>query len=130
MTGHSPAGAGTIEVEAGATLRVVGDQHGTVHLHSDSQLVVTGQIHGTLHLAPGSSALIEGAQHGTVHVSRGSLVEVAPGGILAGTLHIDGLVRNGGTRGGAVRGSGELGDLPGSSVKRPVTRDGVSYYQW
>jgi hypothetical protein len=55
---------------------------------------------------------------------------VEPRGKLAGSLHIEGTVRNRGTRGGTVSGDGVLEDLPGSSVKQPVMRNGMSVYEW
>jgi len=71
-----------------------------------------------------------GVQQGTVHVEHNAQVIVHPSGRLAGTLHNDGLVVNRGTRGGAVTGGGHIQDLDGGTERRPVTRNGVQYYEW
>jgi hypothetical protein len=56
----------------------------------------------------------------------GCRVDVEPQGTLAGSLDVDGVIRNRGIRGGAVSGAGVVDDLPGATVKRTVVRNGTT----
>ena len=71
-----------------------------------------------------------GRQQGPVFVAAGGRVDVEPQGTLAGSLDVDGVLRNRGIRGGAVSGAGVVDDLPGATVKRTVVRNGTTDIEW
>lgn len=121
---------GTVCVHAGASLVISGKQRGTTTFRTGSSGTVTGAILGTLHLASGAVVAIEGTLSGSVHVERGAVLRVEPGGKLAGSLRVDGLVENRGTRGGAVSGTGDVHDVDGGQVKQPRTVDGMQLFDW
>lgn len=120
----------SVHVEAGGQLVLVGILQGTLHVEEGATVVIRGACQGTLHVSSGSLVIIEGRQEGTVHVDQGGRVEAKSRAKLAGTIHNDGLILNQGVRGGRVSGEGTLKDLPGSSVKQPVMRDGAWIYHW
>lgn len=120
----------SICIESGASLEILGTQRGSVTFQRGSSGVIVGQLQGSLHVASGATVVIHGVQQGSVHISQGGVVRVEPRGRLAGSLHNDGTIENGGIRGGAVSGSGSLNDLEGSTVKQPVLKDGAHYYTW
>lgn len=67
-----------------------------------------------------------------IHARRGrGLVRVHPGGKLAGSRHVAGLIENRGTRGGSDHlNGGSVQDLDGESVKQPSRRGEANYYNW
>ena len=81
-------------------------------------------------MAPDASVVLRGQQQGPVFVAAGGRVDVEPQGTLAGCLDVDGVIRNCGIRGGAVSGAGVVDDLPGTTVKRTVVRNGTTDIEW
>lgn len=128
------AHSGSICVHEGATFQVgrQGRHSGSLSLQPGSTVRIVGQHSGSLHVASDAVAEVLGGQSGSVHVEYGGLVRVHPGGKLAGSLHVAGLIENRGTRGGSVHmDGGEIQDLDSGSVKQPTTtEDGASYYSW
>lgn len=126
--------SGGICVHEGATFEIGsrGQHSGSLRLQPGSKARITGQHSGSLHVGPGAEADVTGSQSGSVHVDRGGLVRVHPGGRLAGSLHVAGLIENRGIRGGSVHMSGgEIRDLDGGTVKQPTTSsDGRNTYRW
>lgn len=120
---HSPA-----NFEIGAQ----GQHSGSLRLQPGTTATITGQHSGSLHVEPDAVADVIGNQSGSVHVERGGVVRVHPGGRLAGSLHVSGLIENRGTRGGSVHmGGGEIRDLDGGTVRQPTrSSDGMNIYQW
>ena len=121
---------GSIHVQRGAVLTISGTHQGSLHLESGAQVVIVGQHQGSLHVAFDAAATIHGSQQGSTHVDQGGEVTVDRSGRLAGSLHNEGVVRNEGARGGTVSGAGLLEDLPGSTIKQPQMRDGMTVYVW
>lgn len=109
-----------------------GHHSGSLRLQPGSSARIAGQHSGSLHVGPNAVVEVTGSQSGSVHVDSGGLVRVHPGGKLAGSLHVSGLIENRGTRGGSEHmNGGEIRDLNGASVKQPVTsRDGTKTYSW
>ncbi|WP_157544924.1 hypothetical protein [Nocardioides halotolerans] len=126
--------SGTVCVHEGATFQIGprGTLSGSLTLQSGSTARIDGKVAGSLTVASGAIAEITGDQSGSVTVDRGGLVRVHPGGKLAGSLVVAGLVENRGVRGGSVQiRGGEIQDLDGGSEKQPTrTTDGSSIYVW
>lgn len=133
---ESLAGAhsGGVCVHEGGTFTMGSRGHlsGSLRLQPGTSALAAGQISGSLHVSRDAVADVSGRVSGSVHVDRGGLVRVLPGGVLAGSLHVSGLIENRGTRGGTVDLSGgEILDLYGGAVKQPTTtEDGVNIYNW
>ncbi|WMY79480.1 hypothetical protein [Citricoccus sp. I39-566] len=128
-TAHS----GCVCVHEGATLELAstGQLSGSLTLQAGSSVRIVGQHSGSLHVGPESVVDVVGSQSGSVHVAHAGLVRVHPGGMLAGSLHVAGLIENRGTRGGSVHMSGgAIQDLEDASVKEPTRRGGENYYSW
>ena len=126
-TAHS----GGVCVHEGARFELAGrgQLSGSLRLQSGSSARIVGQHSGSLHVASGSVANIVGSQSGSVHVERGGLVRVHPGGKMAGSLHVAGLIENRGSRAGSEHISGgTIQDLEGGSVKQPIRRGDRNYY--
>ena len=125
--------SGGVCVHEGATFELAsqGRLSGSLTLQPGSSARIAGQHSGSLHVGQDSVVDILGSQSGSVHVERTRLVKVHPGGKLAGSLHVAGLIENRGTRGGSAHlSSGAIQDLNGGSVKQPIQRDGTNYYSW
>lgn len=125
--------SGGVCVHEGGTFELAsrGRLSGSLSLRPGSSARIAGQHSGSLHVYAGSVADVVGTQSGSVHVERGGLVRVHPGGKLAGSLHVAGLIENRGTRGGSVHMSGgTIQDLDGGSVKQPTGRGDGNYYRW
>lgn len=119
---HEPA---RYTISRGAT------NNGSLAFQSGTAGSIDGASNGSLHVAAGAVVEIRGAQNGSTHVAAGGVVRVGPTGSLAGSLHVDGLVENRGTRGGAVYpADADVRDLDGGTVKRAQMRDGAAYYTW
>jgi hypothetical protein len=121
---------GGVYVEREATLVLLGTHQGSLHLEAGARSVIVGQHQGSLHVADDAVATIRGSQQGSTHVAEGGEVVVESSGRLAGSLHNEGAIHNGGVRGGTASGSGILEDLPGSTVKQPQIRNGMTVYAW
>jgi hypothetical protein len=125
--------SGSVCVHEGATFELAGrgQLSGSLTLQAGSSARIVGQHSGSLHVGAESVVDVLGSQSGSVHVDHGGVVRVHPGGKLAGSLHVAGLIENRGTRGGSVHLSGgAIEDLDGGSVKQPVQRNGMNYYSW
>jgi hypothetical protein len=121
---------GGIVVRNGAALLLVGPHQGSLHVEGGASARLDGSQQGSVHVAAGARVVVAGSQQGSIHVERGGVVEVEANGRAQGSLHIDGLFINSGTRGGSTHVTGEIRDLPGSRVVQPVVRGGVNYYEW
>lgn len=121
--------SGSLTLQAGSSARISGRHAGSLTLQAGCHARIDGQHAGSLHVGPDSVVDVVGSQSGSVHVARTGLVRVHPGGKLAGSLKVAGLVENRGIRGGEVRSSGGvIHDLEGGSVEQPIRREGVNYY--
>ncbi|MCZ2819743.1 hypothetical protein O2V63_05320 [Modestobacter sp. VKM Ac-2977] len=128
------AHSGGVCVHAEASFEIArrGQLSGSLSLQPGSSARIAGQHAGSLHVEAGAVAEVVGDQSGSVHVEDGGLVRVHPGGKLAGSLHVAGLIENRGTRGGSVQLSGGVvEDLDGGSVKQPTEGPrGENVYKW
>lgn len=128
------AHSGSICVHEGATFEISrrGQHSGSLWLQPGSIVRIVGQHSGSLHVAADSIVEVVGNQSGSSHVERGGLVRVAPGGVLAGSLHVAGVIENRGTRGGSEHmAGGAIRDLDGGAVKPPTRMgDGGTVYRW
>jgi hypothetical protein len=126
--------SGGVCIHAGASFEIGsrGQLSGSLSLQPGSSARIVGQHSGSLHVGADSVVEVVGSQSGSVHVERRGLVRVQPGGKLAGSLHVAGLIENRGTRGGPVQViGGAVEDFDGGSVKEPTkSRDGANYYSW
>lgn len=125
--------SGGVCVHEGATFELAGRGRlsGSLRLQPGSAARIVGKHSGSLHVGPDAVAEVMGNQSGSVHVQPGGLVRVHPGGTLAGSLHVGGVIQNRGTRGGSVHMSGGMiQDLEGGSVKQPTRRGDSNYYEW
>lgn len=113
--------SGSVCVHEDATFEIgrSGQHSGSLRLQPGSRARVVGRHSGSLHVAGGAAAEVLGDQTGSVHVEPGGLVQVHPGGKLAGSLHGAGLIENRGTRGGSDHMTGgEIRDIDGGSEKQ------------
>lgn len=126
--------SGGVCVHAPSTFEIGprGQHSGSLRLQPGSSARIAGQHSGSLHVGPDAVVEVTGSQSGSVHVDSGGLVRVHPGGKLAGSLHVSGLIENRGTRGGSEHmNGGEIRDLDGASVNQPVTSTGgTKTYSW
>ena len=126
------SGGVCVHAEASFEIARQGRHSGSLSLQPGSSARIAGQHSGSLHVGAGAVAEVVGSQSGSVHVERGGLVRVQPGGKLAGSLHVAGLIENRGSRGGSVQLSGGvIEDQDGGSVKQPTKGPGgANYYSW
>jgi hypothetical protein len=127
--------SGSICVHGGANFEIARGAHhsGSLSFQMGSSGRIIGRHSGSLYLGEQSNVEVVGDQSGTVNVDPGAVLKVAPGGKLAGTLHVAGLIENRGVRGGTVQadGGGEVRDVDGGVVKPPTSmRDGRAIYRW
>jgi hypothetical protein len=126
--------SGSICVHAGATFEISrrGQHSGSLTFRPGSGGRIVGLHSGSLHVAERSDVEVVGDQNGSVHVDSGAVLKVAPGGKLAGSLHVAGLIENRGLRGGSVHlEGGEVRDVDGGTVKQPVSSgEGNAVYYW
>jgi hypothetical protein len=126
--------SGGICVHAGATFEISrgGQQSGSLTFRPGSAGRIVGLHSGSLHVAERSDVEVVGDQSGSVQVDSGAVLKVAPGGKLAGSLNVAGLIENRGLRGGSVHlEGGEVRDSDGGTVKPPMsTGEGTLVYHW
>ena len=125
--------SGSICVHDGAMFTIATGSHhsGSLACCPGSVGRIIGKNSGSLHVAPTAVVEVTGDQSGSVHVERGALVRVAPGGKLAGSLHVAGEIENRGMRGGTLHlEGGQVQDVDGGTVKQPTHKDGISVYEW
>ena len=103
---------GSLDVQRGATVLIIGKQQGSVSLESGSVVTVHGAIEG--------SATVE----------RGATLVIEAGGKLAGTLTNNGEVILRGVFGGVRTGFGIFKIEGQGYIRQPLIRDGISYYEW
>jgi len=120
---------GTIHVENG-TLTISGELHGTLDVQSSARVIIIGKQNGTVSLESGASVVVYGQVNGTTNLNYNSSLVIEVGGKLAGTLVNNGKVIVRGAFGGAQSGQGELTVEGNGSIKQPIIKDGISYYQW
>ncbi|MGQ0846881.1 MAG: hypothetical protein ACT4QF_22400 [Sporichthyaceae bacterium] len=105
-----------------------------VHRHQgslstvDAEVCIVGSHQGSLSVGPGARVIIRGAHQGSVTVHQGGTVEVAHGGALQGSLHVDGQLTNSGKRAGSVSGAGLIEDVDDGYAVPGVVRNGITYY--
>lgn len=130
LHGHYSGGV-CVHAPANFEIGLRGQHSGSLRLQSGATAKITGQHSGSLHVGRDAVADVVGNQSGSVHVEQGGVVRVHPGGRLAGSLHVSGLIENWGTRGGSVHlGGGEIRDLDGGTVKQPTrSSDGMNTYR-
>lgn len=121
----------TLIVRSGVQLTTTGDITGTVQIQRGASLSAIGHVAGTVHVASGAQAEFHSRMAGTLHVDSGGVAVLLPGSVALGTLRIDGLLINEGTRGIQVHGRGSVEDRDGSRVREPdeVMQDGSVVYR-
>lgn len=124
---------GSVCVHKGATFELAkgGRLAGSLTLQPGSAARIVGQHPGSLRVGRNSVVDVLGDQSGSVHVDDSGLVKVHPGGKLAGSLHVAGVIENRGIRGGSVHlNGGTIHDIEGGSVKQPIRRSDGDTYIW
>ena len=119
----------TVIIEAGAQVTTHGTISGTVEVR-DGQLDAVGPVSGTVNVARGATAHFSSRMSGTLVVRPGGKAHLRPGAVATGTMIIDGVLVNEGTRGVQVSGVGTVEDRAGSAVREPdeLWDDGTAVY--
>ena len=120
---------GTIHVEAG-TLVIQGKNSGTLDVQMGAKVEVLGEQSGSTHIATGAEAIVRGIMSGSTTISDGSTIIVEEKGMLSGSVRNEGILIIKGVFGGARLGDGEIIIEGNGYIKEPVTRNGMTYYQW
>jgi len=120
---------GTIHVENG-TFTINGKLYGTLDIQNNTKVIIFGKQQGTVSLGNNALLVIHGELYGTTNLDYNSTVIVEEGGKLTGTLANNGTVIVKGVFGGAKSGNGKISVEGNGYIKQPITKDGVSYYQW
>lgn len=120
---------GSVHLEMGQ-FGLDGTLQGSLDIQSGVTASIRGTQQGSVAVAEGAVVVVTGAIQGSTHVSRGGVVIVDATGRLAGSLTNDGEVVVRGVFGGSYVGDGQLRLEGDGYIKRPVVRDGVSYYEW
>lgn len=120
---------GSVHVESGK-FGLEGTLHGSLDLQSGVTAFIRGTQQGSVSVAEGAVVVVAGAIEGSVHVCPGGAVTIEDTGRLAGSLHNDGEVVVRGVFGGSYLGDGQFRLEGDGYIKRPIVRDGVSYYEW
>lgn len=121
---------GGIVVRAGAVLRLAGQHQGSLVIEGGAAAIIASDHQGSVSVSNGGTVTIEAQHQGSLDVAAGGLARAVPGARIQGPIQIEGVLINEGARGGPVSGGGEIRDLPGSRVVRPVTRGDATYYEW
>ncbi|MFF2532432.1 hypothetical protein ACFVS2_26555 [Brevibacillus sp. NPDC058079] len=103
---------GSLNVQGGASARILGKQRGSVSIHSQALVIVEGSIEGSTSLQPDGTLIVE------------------TNAKLAGSLNNFGRVILKGVFGGTSTGRGEIIVEDSGYIKQPIIKDGVSYYNW
>lgn len=121
----------TLIVRSGVQLTTSGDISGTVQVQRGASLSAIGHVSGTVHVASGAQAEFHSRMDGTLHVDSGGVATLLPGSVALGSMSIDGLLINEGTRGVQVHGRGSVEDRDGSRVREPdeIRQDGAVVYR-
>lgn len=120
---------GTVYVESGE-LTILGELKGTLSVKPGAKAIIQGKQSGTVAVSGDAKLIVYGGLSGTVSVSRGGVVIVESSGTIRGTLTNDGLVTLKGGFGGARTGTGRLEIVDSGYIKEPITRNGITYYEW
>jgi cytoskeletal protein CcmA (bactofilin family) len=120
---------GTVHVEGGH-FELRGTLQGTLSVYRGATASISGTQQGSVYVASGASVTVAGAIEGSTHVEQRAELVVEPRGRLAGSLHNDGRVIVRGIFGGARSGLGEFVLEDQGTVKQPIIRDGIYYYEW
>lgn len=121
---------GGIIVRPDVTFRLLHWHQGSLVLEDNSAVVLESNHQGSIHVGRGATLTILKHHQGALHVYSGGVVNISPSGSCQGSVHVDGLLINEGSRGGPSSGEGEIRDRSGSQVIQPVTRGNTTYYQW
>jgi len=117
-----------VVVHPGVALVVAGVINGSLDVAETSRVDMRGVLNGSLNVGDGAHVIVAGSISGSINVSVAGALEIATGAEVFGSMHVDGRVENHGTRAGVVSGSGLVQDMPGSTVKVGVERNGITYY--
>lgn len=121
--------SGTIHVEAG-TLVIQGMNIGTLDVQMGAKVEVLGEQSGSTFIASGAEAIVRGIMNGSTTISSGSIITVEEKGRLSGSLCNEGTLIIRGVFGGARSGDGKIIIEDDGYIKKPVTRNGMTFYQW
>ena len=121
--------SGTIHVEGGELI-INGEVNGTLCVYKDASVVIYGKQNGTVSIESGAKVVVVGELNGTTTINNGSTVTVEEKGKLAGTLSNSGRLIVRGVFGGEQSGQGEIILEGNGQIKRPIVKNGISYYQW
>jgi hypothetical protein len=122
---------GSLWLWDGATVRITGRHQGSLHLDDRSSCGIVGNQQGSVHINDGAIlTVLRGRSQGSAHIDPGGLLIVEPDGAHQGSVHNDGEYILRGVRGGLYSGSGTYTEAPGSTVKAPTVRDGMTFYEW
>lgn len=121
--------SGTIHVEEG-TLVIQGKNSGTLDVQAGTKVEVLGEQSGSTYIAAGAEVVVRGIMSGSTTISSGSSIIVEEKGRLSGSLRNEGTLIIRGVFGGARSGDGEIIIEDNGYIKEPVTRNGMTYYQW
>lgn len=120
---------GTVHVERG-TLTIQGELNGTLDVQENAKVVIIGEQNGTVNTKYGTQITVHGEINGTTTIGNGSLLIIEEGGKLAGCLNNNGKLILRGVFGGPQNGNGKLVIEGNGYIKKPVIKNGISYYEW
>ncbi len=121
----------TLVIESGVSVTTHGVVNGTVSVRRGARLDAVNKVNGTVHVESGAEATFKHSMGGTLHVERGGTATLEASAVALGTMHIEGMLINHGTRGGSVHGAGQVDDREGSTVRPPdeTLDDGTVIYR-
>ncbi len=120
----------SLVVKEGATATTWAGVRGTITVEGGGVLDARGPVNGTVSVQAGGIATFYSRVSGTLQVSPGGRAKLTSNAVAVGTMHIEGDLLNEGTRGVQVRGSSNIYDAPGSTIRQPdeVRSDGTVVY--
>lgn len=119
---------GTVRIERGI-LTIRGELHGTLYVQRGTEVLIVGKQHGTVNVEEDALVTVKGELNGTTNVAYGGTIKVEDTGKLAGSLNNQGTVIVQGVFGGEHSGNDVI--LVGNGhIKQPIVEGGISYYRW
>lgn len=120
----------TLIVKPNIEVVLHGHVNGTIRIEGGARAEIRGDVGGTVHISRGAEATFYGRMGGTVHVEKGGTATFTSGVVALGTMRVEGVLVNYGTRSIMVSGSGTVDDREGSTVRQPdeTHEDGTVVY--
>jgi hypothetical protein len=109
----------TLIIRAGVHVDARARMNGTVVIEPGAVFEAHEPVGGTVEIRDGGLAIFRDRVGGTIHVHRGGRATLSASAVALGTMRVDGVLTNEGTRGTQVTGAGEVIDVPGAVVRQP-----------